>query len=145
MLDLTPIFTIGYGGGSFHEMAALPQAQEIACPVDLRTAPHSPFRPEFGKAALEASLPNHGIRYIFLGDALGGRPEDRDCYLDDKVDYDLVRQKEFFRRGVERLRKAHAQGLRMALICSEGKPEECHRSKLIAPALADLGISVVHL
>ena len=30
-------------------------------------------------------------------------------------------------------------------MCSEGKPEQCHRSKLIGELLAALGIPVVHI
>lgn len=144
-VDAPPLFTIGYGSRTFEELIQLLEAQNVGCLVDVRTAPYSKYRPEFGKAALEAALPSLQIRYVFLGDSLGGRPEDPDCYQDGKVDYDRVREKEFFRRGIERLRRAHAQGMRLALLCSEGKPEECHRSKLIGPALADLGIPVLHL
>ena len=48
-------------------------------------------------------------------------------------------------RGIERLRKASEQGMRVALLCSEGKPEECHRSKLIGVALEAAGLTVQHL
>ena len=30
-------------------------------------------------------------------------------------------------------------------MCSEGRPEQCHRSKLIGEALAGLGISLCHI
>jgi hypothetical protein len=33
----------------------------------------------------------------------------------------------------------------LVLMCSEGRPEECHRSKLVGVSLADLGIAVSHL
>lgn len=140
-----PVFTIGYGSRSFDDLADLLAEYGITCLVDVRTAPYSRFRPEFSKAALEAALPGRGIRYVFLGDALGGRPEVPDCYVDGKVDYERVKEKEFYRRGIERVRRAREQGMRLALMCSEGRPEECHRSKLIGVSLTEQGIPVLHL
>jgi uncharacterized protein (DUF488 family) len=61
------------------------------------------------------------------------------------VDYDKVRAQPFFQSGIERLRKALEQQRRAALMCSEGRPEQCHRSKLIGEALAAAGIPVCHI
>jgi hypothetical protein len=35
-----------------------------------------------------------------------------------KVDYDRVRENEFYRRGIDRLRRAQAGGMRVALSCA---------------------------
>lgn len=142
---MIPIYTIGYGGRTPHELATLLKEREVECLVDVRSAPYSRFRPEFGREALQAFLDSLGLRYVFLGDSLGGRPGDESCYTDGKVDYDRIRQRDFFRRGIERLRKASEQGMSVALMCSEGKPEECHRSKLIGVALEEAGLEVRHL
>ena len=80
-----------------------------------------------------------------MGDTLGGQPRDPDCYTDGKVDYEKVRRQPFFQSGLERLRKAHERRLRAALMCSEGRPEQCHRSKMIGEALAAAGIPVRHI
>lgn len=140
-----PIYTIGYGQRTIDELAALLKEHGVECLVDVRTAPYSRFRPEFSRTALQAAIVEQGLRYIFQGASLGGRPDYPDCYVDGKVDYDRIREKEFYREGIERLRKAAAQGMRVALMCSEGRPEECHRSKLIGVSLAALGIPVLHL
>ena len=129
------IFTVGYGGRTFQELVALLRRHEIDCLVDVRSAPYSRYRPEFSRHSLEPALIADGIRYVFLGDALGGRPQAEDCYVDGKVDYDLVRDREFYRRGIERLQRAYQQRMRIVLLCSEGRPEECHRSKLIGVTL----------
>lgn len=139
------IYTIGYGGRTFDELVTILRAHGITCLVDVRSIPASRFRPEFARAPLEVALPEHGIRYVFLGDALGGRPEAPDCYVDGKVDYERVREKAFFHRGIERIRRAHAQGIPVVLLCSEGRPEGCHRTKLIGKTLDELGIPVTHL
>ena len=76
---------------------------------------------------------------------LGGQPDDRECYdEDDKVDYDKIRDKPFYQEGIGRLRQVWQNQLRVVLMCSEGKPEMCHRSKLIGQTLVVDGGSVMH-
>lgn len=140
-----PIYTIGYGARSVEELAAVLHGCGIEYLIDVRTAPYSRFKPEFSKDALEAALKGHGIRYVYLGDSLGGRPADPTCYVDDKVDYARVQDKAFYRAGIARIQTAFAQQRRVMLMCSEGKPEECHRSKLIGATLTALGIPVAHI
>ena len=145
-MDTTPpVFTVGYGARSLDELVAALQTHDITFLVDVRSAPYSRFKPEFSKDALERELKHRGIRYVYLGDALGGRPNDPDCYVDDKVDYERVKQKEFYRAGIERLRTAWQRRARFVIMCSEGKPEQCHRSKLIGESLAALAIPVAHI
>lgn len=144
-MSAIPIHTIGYGSRSLDEFVAALQTHGIEYIIDVRSAPYSSFKPEFSKGALEASLRERGIRYLYLGDALGGQPKDRDCYEDDKVVYARVKEKPFYRAGIVRVQTAFRQQRRVALMCSEGKPELCHRSKLIAPSLIELGIPVVHI
>lgn len=140
-----PVFTVGYGARTLDELISTIRTYDIAFVVDVRSAPYSRFKPEFSKDALERELKQRGLRYIYLGDALGGRPADPDCYVDDKVDYERVKQKAFYQAGIERLRAAWQRGLRFAILCSEGKPELCHRSKLIGESLAELAIPVAHI
>lgn len=140
-----PIYTIGYGSRSLEQFIAVLQRYGIRYLVDVRTAPYSRFKPEFSKAPLEATLQAAGIRYVYMGDTLGGQPADPDCYTDGKVDYEKVKTKDFYLQGIERIRTAFQQQQPVALMCSEGKPEQCHRSKLIAPSLLDIGVAVEHI
>ncbi len=139
------IYTLGYGSRTFEELVALLREHGITCLVDVRSVPASRFRPEFSRPALEAALTERGLRYVYLGNALGGRPEDPDCWVDDRIDYGRVREKESYQRGIDRLRRASAQRMAVALMCSEGRPEECHRTHLIGVSLRELGIPVTHL
>ena len=66
-------------------------------------------------------------------------------YVEGKVDYEHVAASELFQSGLVRLRTIHEKGLAAALMCSEGKPELCHRSKLIGEALAAEGIVISHI
>jgi uncharacterized protein (DUF488 family) len=140
-----PVFTVGYGARTVDQLIAVLRTHAIVFLVDVRTAPYSRFKPDFSKDALENALKQQGIRYVYLGDALGGRPADPECYVDDKVDYERVKEKEFYQAGIERVRTAWQRGVRFALMCSEGKPEQCHRSKLIGETLDALGVPVAHI
>jgi uncharacterized protein (DUF488 family) len=142
---LPPVFTIGYGARTVDDLIAVLRGQQILFLVDVRSAPYSRFKPEFSKEALERTLKAQGIRYVYLGDALGGRPADPDCYVDDKVDYERVKGKAFYQAGIQRVQAAWQRGVRFVLMCSEGKPEQCHRSKLIGETLAGLDIPVAHI
>ena len=140
-----PVHTIGYGSRTLDDFVAVLKAHGIAYLIDVRSAPYSRFKPEFSKNALEVYLREQGIRYIYLGDKLGGQPDDPTCYADGKVIYDEVRQRSFFQEGLARVEAAFGRRLRVVLMCSEGKPEQCHRSKLIGQALLEQGIPVTHI
>ena len=146
MTDSSPIYTIGYGARELDAFLSTLHRYGIAYLIDVRSRPYSRFKPEFSKERLEESLRQAGIRYVFMGDSLGGRPDDPACYdSQGKVDYAAVAQQAFYKTGIERLAKAHSQGFGVSLMCSEGKPEMCHRSKLIGKTLAQRGIPVAHI
>ena len=61
------------------------------------------------------------------------------------VDYEKVKGTRFYADGINRLQTAFSQQQRVALMCSEGKPEACHRSKLIGVTLTYGEILVIHI
>ena len=140
-----PIYTVGYGSRSIAELIEVLHQHEIAYLIDVRSAPYSRYKPEFSKAALANELERHSIRYVFMGDTLGGRPDDETCYVNGQVDYEKVKAAAFYQRGIERLHTAFTQQQRVVLMCSEGKPEECHRCKLIGVTLTTQNIPVIHI
>lgn len=140
-----PIYTIGYGSRSIAELIEVLHQQEIAYLIDVRSAPYSRYKPEFSKASLAKALEQHNIRYVFMGDTLGGRPDDAACYTNGKVDYEKVKATAFYQSGIERLHTAFLQQQSVVLMCSEGKPEECHRCKLIGATLTTQDIPIIHI
>ena len=140
-----PLFTVGYGSSGIDQFLDLIKRFDIAYLLDVRSKPYSKYKPEFSREALGRRVEVEGIRYAFMGDLLGGLPKDRSCYTDGKVDYEKVRAQPFYQHGIERLRSAWEQQLRVALLCACGKPERCHRSKLVGVSLQREGIPVVHL
>ena len=142
---LIPIYTIGYGSRSIEELIEVLHAHQIAYLIDVRSAPYSRYKPEFSKAPLANELEQHGIRYVFMGDTLGGRPDDETCYVNGNVDYEKVKATESYQRGIQRLHTAFSQQQSIVLMCSEGKPEACHRCKLIGATLTQENVAVIHI
>lgn len=145
-MENPPIYTIGYGSRSLDDLVALLKRYQIVFLIDVRSKPYSKFKPEFTKDALEPRINSEGLKYVFMGDTLGGQPDIPSVFTDDgKVDYGKLREKDFFQRGIQRLQDAWNKKLRVAIMCSEGKPEMCHRSKLIGEVLVEKGIEVMHI
>ncbi len=141
-----PIYTIGHGTRKSSELLDLLKKFAIDFLLDIRSRPYSKFNPQFNREELAASLELHGIKYVYMGDTLGGRPSDPSCYkVNGKVDYEILRQKNAFRIGIERVKTAYEKDLKVALMCSELRPGQCHRSKLIGSVLHQEKISIRHI
>ena len=139
------IFTIGHSRHPEGRFLGLLGQHRIEVLADVRSQPVSRFSPHFSRKALERALAGAGIRYLFLGDALGGRPKPRECYGDDgQVDYDRVEQQDFYQRGIERLLESAASS-RVCVMCAEEDPARCHRRLLIARTLVRRGLEVRHI
>lgn len=141
-----PILTVGYGLRQADELIALLQRYGVEYVGDVRSVPYSRRRSEFSREPLERLLHSAGLRYIFLGETLGGRPDDPACYdADGHVDYDRCRTASSFLSGIGRVETAYREGHRLALLCSEACPTDCHRSKLLAEMLLERGVPVTHI
>jgi hypothetical protein len=68
-----PLFTIGYGTRSVDQLIAILKSNGIELLLDVRSSPYSKFKPEFSKEILRLRLERAQIRYLFVGDTLGGR------------------------------------------------------------------------
>jgi uncharacterized protein (DUF488 family) len=145
-METRPLYSIGHGTRPLEVFIGLLKEHGIEYLIDVRSRPFSRFNPQYNRKALEQRLAVDGIRYVFMGDTLGGRPEDPTCYTaEGRADYDVMRTKAFFLAGMERLLVAHRKDCAVAMMCSESKPGECHRSRLIGQALAEVNVPVVHI
>lgn len=112
--------------------------------ADVRSTPYSRFNPQFVKQALERALRENGIAYVFLGEELGARSVDPSCYENGKVRYGRIAKTALFRAGIERVKRGTGMH-RVALMCAEKEPLECHRTLLVSRALEREGIPVTHI
>lgn len=140
------IYSIGHGNKSIVVFIEELRSFGIEYLLDIRTKPFSKWNPQFNQASLKLELEKSGIAYVFIGDSLGGLPDDRSCYdYNGKVLYEIIKEKGFFKQGLNRLITANEKEIKLAIMCSEAKPEECHRSKLIGEELRKNNISLNHI
>lgn len=139
------VFTIGHSTHSIDAFADLLKRHDVTALCDVRSAPYSRFNPQFNKAPLAQALAERGIRYVFLGRELGARSNDPSCYRDGRVHYDALAATETFKSGIERLRRGVERGYRMALMCAEKDPLDCHRTILVAQALEEEQFDIAHI
>ena len=138
------VLTVGHSNHSLEIFMALLQQHGVTALADVRSAPYSRFNPQFNRKALERSLEAVGIGYVFMGRALGGRPDDPSCYEDGRVRYDRLAETPLFREGLERIVDG-AGRQRIALMCAEKEPLDCHRTILVGRSLAARGVAVAHI
>ena len=117
---------------------------EVTALADVRSSPYSRLHPHFSRPALAAVLRSHGIRYIYLGRELGGRPDDPSCYDNGQVDYERLVRTRAFQAGLKRLRR-EAAAHRLVIMCAEEDPLACHRTLVIGQELSKSGVSVFHI
>jgi uncharacterized protein (DUF488 family) len=128
---MNPLYTIGHSTHVWEHFVQLLELHKIGVVCDVRSQPYSRFTPQYNLEALSGSLARVGIRYVFLGKELGARRSEPECFVNGKVDYESVAATPAFKHGLERLRTGIAQ-YRVAIMCAEKDPLECHRAILVA-------------
>jgi uncharacterized protein (DUF488 family) len=143
-VDGGEVLTIGHSRHTYQRFLELLRGAGVTAVADVRTSPHSRHFPQFNRGTLDANLRADGIAYAFLGEELGGRPKDRRYYRDGVADYERMAAAAAFQHGLERVMDG-ARSYRIALMCAEQDPLDCHRCLLVARALAERGARVRHI
>ena len=141
---MTTIYTIGHSNHPIEKFLSLLTATGINALADVRSRPFSRRHPQFNKESLAAALAARGIEYVFLGKELGARSDDPACYEGDKVQYERLAQTPLFQSGIERVLTG-ASKYRLALMCAEKEPLDCHRTLLVSRALQKRGAAIAHI
>jgi uncharacterized protein (DUF488 family) len=141
-------YSIGHSNLDTLQFLALLKENSIETVVDVRSIPYSRRHPQFIRKNLEPSLNEAGIDYVFLGDELGARGKGPELMFPSgmTVDFAKVRQTEDFKQGMSKLAALVWQGGRVAMMCAERDPYNCHRFTLVAYSLErEKMISVRHI
>jgi uncharacterized protein (DUF488 family) len=142
---LRTFFTIGHSSHPAVHFIELLQQHRIEVLVDTRSAPYSRYSPHFDREPLRDLVTAAGIKYLFLGDVVGGRPKDEAHYDEHgRARYAKMGKDENFLGGIERLERG-ADEFRVALMCSEEDPAHCHRRLLIGRVLIERGAQLQHI
>ncbi len=128
------VYTVGHSNRSLEDLVALLRDAGIQVLVDVRRFPGSRRWPWFQREALQAGVEAVGIRYVWLGETLGGytRPP-----------YPAYMKTARFQEGLAALER-WARAAPVAILCAERDWRHCHR-RFIAQALVRRGWEVVHL
>lgn len=139
------IYTIGHSNHDLGDFLAVLVQHGVEALCDVRSRPGSFRFPQFNREPLEAAASLAKIEYQFLGESLGGRPEDPHFYYPDgQVDYFARRKSPGFTAGIDRLME-FSRAANLALMCAEEDPLQCHRFLMICPALVERGVAPVHI
>jgi uncharacterized protein (DUF488 family) len=125
------ILTIGHSNHPIERFIALAQDAGVSAIADVRSFPVSRYAPQFNKDALTNSLGEKGIAYLYCGKELGGRS------------HEYPATPESLREGLNRVIAESARH-RIALMCAERDPLDCHRL-MLARALVERGVAVGHI
>lgn len=141
---MATLYTVGHSNHSIEKFIGLLTANGVTAIADVRSQPFSRRYPQFNKERLAAALAQQGIAYVFLGKELGARSEDPSCYENGRVQYGRLAATLLFKTGIERV-LAGTEKFRIALMCAEKEPLDCHRTLLVSCALQSAGASIAHI
>ena len=141
---LNDLFTIGHSNHAEDYFVKLVAHYHINVIVDVRSSPYSRHNPQFNRECLKSTLAANNIKYLFMGEELGARRAERECYKNNQVDFKCVSFLPIFQAGIERIRKG-LNYFRIALMCSEKEPLDCHRTILISRNMKWQNIHINHI
>lgn len=145
-MTIKNIFTIGYGGRQFDDFTTLLFAYRIDAILDIRSTPFSRFQPQYSKNNLQPLLLQHGIKYLYMGDKLGGKPKAKMFYNNiGQLNCDLITITKSYQNAIDEVISLAAINENICLLCSELKPDNCHRKTLVGQSLLKRGVVVNHI
>jgi len=128
------MFTVGHSNHTVEHFIGLLTCHNISAVVDVRSSPYSEHSPQFNREAIQQSLRDASIEYVFLGRELGAWRIEEDCYIDGQAVYDAIRSLPAFRSGLRRVLEGIERYV-VSLMCAEADPLVCHRTILICREL----------
>lgn len=127
------VYTVGHSNRSISKFSDLLKKHRVETLIDVRRFPTSKVE-HFKGEEMKRWLSERGVRYIWLGNELGGYR---------RGGYKAYTEKEAYRKGIQRLLELARQG-RVAVMCLEVSPKGCHR-RYISQSLRELGVRVLHI
>jgi uncharacterized protein (DUF488 family) len=146
---VSTLYTIGHSTRTLDELLEALRAHSIQTLVDIRSFPMSRRLPHFNRESLEKTLPEAGIRYVWMKELGGRRKKIRDDSphialrspsFRNYADYMLT---EDFRGAISTLIKL-ADHSPTAYMCAERVYFRCHRM-MVSDWLVGHGHQVLHI
>ena len=125
------LYTLGHSTRTIEDFLELLERYDINAIADVRSVPYSRFNPQFNREELHEAVTRTGRHYVFLGDELGARRKEPECYINGVAHYKLIHQSPLFQQGITRVKRG-IEKMRVSLMCAEKDPVVCHRTVLIS-------------
>jgi uncharacterized protein (DUF488 family) len=138
------IYTIGHGLLPLDALISNLASHRVEAVIDVRSQPFSVRAPQFNREALGRSLERAGITYVWMGQSLGGRPRGELRTESGAPDYERMSREPTTVAALDKVVEA-SDRRRVALLCSEGRPEGCHRTRMLEPEFERRGVAVDHI
>ncbi len=140
------LFTIGHSQYTPEYFIKLLEKHSVNYVLDVRSTPYSRHAEQFNRESIHTFLDRNGIRYSYMGKYFGARPVELSLYNPKGyLDFEKVAQSERFNIGVENVILGLERGNKIALMCTEKNPIDCHRAIMVARAFDLKGIEVNHI
>ncbi|RLA08240.1 MAG: hypothetical protein DRQ51_02945 [Gammaproteobacteria bacterium] len=140
------VYTIGHSTHEIDDFILLLKKNNIDTIVDVRSIPYSRFASQYNRETLKNYLQEKKIYYIFMGDLLGAKYEDKNLLFGDgKVNFKKVQEIKSFQDGITRIDAGITKGYNISLMCSEKEAFDCHRFGLVSEFLTNNSIEVEHI
>lgn len=139
------IYTIGHSNHTLEDFIKLLKQHDIECIGDVRSSPYSKYADQFNRESLKYAIEENEMYYLFLGDSFGARPNDKSLYSRGIVDFAKVVKSEAFQESGKRIENGLGKGYRIALMCSEKDPIDCHRTIMVSKYFWDKGYEIRHI
>ncbi|MBU4273670.1 MAG: DUF488 domain-containing protein [Planctomycetes bacterium] len=139
------LWTIGHSNHPLDVFLDLLTRHRIEVLADVRSSPYSRYASQFNRETIRPALRGRAIEYRFLGDRLGGRVDDPTCCDDaGHVLYGRMAESPGFRQAIEQLLDEAGQA-RVAILCGEEDPTDCHRRLLVGRVAQQHRACVMHI
>lgn len=146
---MSTLYTVGHSTRTFSEFVEVLEAHSIQALVDIRSFPVSRRLPHFDRQSLEGTLPDAGIRYVWMKELGGRRGKIRDdsphvaIRSDGFRNYaDYMLTQPFHLAIAEVLQLAKES--RTAYMCAEKFYRNCHRM-MVSDFLLARGHDILHI
>lgn len=142
---MNDLYTIGHSLHPVKKFLELLKQHDINFVIDVRSTPYSKYASMYDRENISNELKNASISYAFMGKYFGARQDDMSLYTKDGyLDFQKVTNWDVFGKGMENVIRGMETN-KIALMCLEKKPIDCHRAILVANAFYCKGYSVKHI
>ncbi len=141
------IYSVGYGNRGYEAFLDLLRRYQFTHLVDVRSVPQSSYWEDFRRERLVYLLSQTEIKYVYMGDTLGGVENSPVlCKDPGSVDLEPLLREPKLELGLNKLIDATSDPSRkIVLMCGCLRPHRCHRSRLLGPGLVERGVEYLHL